>query len=421
MSPSVLGHLTLGYQPVWNRLRHAVAMMVFIDQPDAVAVDAAHLLAMLDQAWSAQSPRLILCVQPRELLLDLLEHTAPDGPWIAVQEAHLADPLVAEQVHAAHRRGLQLLWRGEPGHRASADTAACFALSVITLNAGEALLGLRASLKKPGENPGDAAAAALDLIRSPVLADQIFEAVPSRILVEHCLDQQAAWGVAGWPVDDVLFSYPQPIQPDRQTIIRLVSLTDADAQLDLIEHTLAEEPVLAYRFLLYANSAALGLRSDVESLRHGLMLLGLSNFRNWLLAQQSHSANDANLHPVRGAMVLRARLTEQLLDAGEEDKLRSEVYLCGLLSQIDLVLGEPLTTVLQRLPVSDRISAAIHARSGPYAPYLEVATALEYPRMNSVPALCEEHGIDLGDVNRVLLRVLAAAQPHAHSTPASRN
>lgn len=409
MLPTVLGHLTLGYQPVWNRLRQAVAVMLFIDQPDDIAVDAVHLLATLDQAWSEQSPVPILCVQPRKLLLDLLEHAAPDGPWVAVQEAHLADPAVAGQVHAAHRRGVQLLWRGEPGHRAGADTAACFALSVITLNAGEALLGLRASLEKPGDD----ADAPQDPIKSPVPADQIFEAVPSRVLVEHCLDQRAAWGVAGWPVDDVLFSYRQrPIQPDRQTITRLVALTDTDAALDLIEHMLAEEPVLVYRFLLHSNSAALGLRSDVESLRHGLMLLGLSNFKNWLLAQLPHAASDTDLHPVRGAMVLRARLTEQLLDAGEEDKLRSEVYLCGLLSQIDLMLGEPLATALQRIPVSERITAAIHGNAGPYAPYLEIATALEYPRMDTVPALCEEHGIDLGEVNRVLLRVLAAAQPH---------
>ena len=409
MSPPVLGHLTLGYQLVWNRLRQPVAVMLFVDAPDPAAVDAAHLLATLDHAWSEQSPTLILCVQPRGLLLDLLEHAAPQGPWIAVQEAHLADPAVAAQLHAAHRRGLQLLWRGEPGHRASAGTAACFAHSVITLNAGEALLGLRAALS----NSNGGSSAPVDPIKSPVLADQIFEAVPSRILVEHCLDQQAAWGVAGWPVDDVLFSYQhQPIQPDRQTITRLVELTDADAPLDLIEHNLTEEPVLVYRFLLHANSAALGLRSDVESLRHGLMLLGLSNFRNWLLGQLPNTASDPNLQPVRRAMVLRARLMEQLLDAGEEDKLRSEVYLCGLLSQIDLVLGEPLATALQRIPVSDRITAAIHGKAGPYAPYLELSSALEYPRMDSVPGLCETHEIDIGQVNRELLRVLAHALPH---------
>ena len=406
MSPSVLGHLTLGYQPVWDRHRHTVAMMVFIDQPDAVAVDAAHLLAMLDQAWSEQSPTLILCVQPRKLLLDLLEHASPSGPWIVVQDVHLVDPIVAAQVLGAHRRGLRLLWRGEPGHRASADTAPCFSLSVITLNAGEALRGLRASQDEAGASAQTPA----QTFKSPVLSDQIFESVPNQALVEHCLDQQGAWGVAGWPVDDVMFNFQRPVQPDRKTLARVIALTDADAPLDLIEHTLAEEPVLVYRFFLHLNSAALGLPSAVESLRHGLMLLGLSNFRNWLLAQQSHAADDINLHPVRGAMVLRARLTEQLLDAGEEHKLRSEVYLCGLLSQIDLVLGEPLTTVLQRLPVSERITGAIHHQSGPYAPYLEIATALEYPHMNKVLALCEEHGIDLGEVNRVLLRVLAAAQ-----------
>ena len=409
MSPSVLGHLALGYQLVWNRVRQPAAVMLFIDREDDVAVDAAHLLRTLDQTWSAQSPALILCVQSGRLLLDLLEHAAPDGPWIAVQEDHLADPAVVARVQAAHQRGLQLLWRGEPGHRASAATAACFERSVISINAGEALLGLRVSLKKNNGGPGTPD----DPIKSPVLADQIFEAVPSRILVDHCLDQQAAWGVAGWPAEDVLSSYrQQPIQPDRQTIVRLVEITDADAPLETIAHALAEEPVLVYRFLLHANSAALGLRNDVESMRHGLMLLGLSNFKRWLLEQLPHAGSDLNLQPVRGAMVLRARLTELLLDAGEEDKLRSEVYLCGLLSQIDLVLGEPLAAALLRFPVSERITAAILGKTGPYAPFLELAAALEYPHMRSVPALCEAHGVDIGEVNRVLLRVLAHLPAH---------
>ena len=409
MSPSVLGHLTLGYQLVWDSLRQPAAVMLFIDQPDDVAVDAAHLLGTLAQAWSEQSPTLILCLQSSKLLLDLLAHAAPGGPWIAVQEAHLIEPAVAAQVHAAHQRGLQLLWRGEPGHRASAETTACFARGVITLSAGEALLGLRAALQKHD----DGAAAPTGPIKSPVLAGQIFEAVASRVLVEHCLDQQAAWGIAGWPAEDVLFAYrQQPLQPERQTIVRLVEVTDADAPLDLIEHTLAEEPVLVYRFLLHANSAALGLRNEVASLRHGLMLLGLSNFKRWLLEQLPNAGSDLNLQPVRSAMVLRARLTELLLDAGEEDKLRSEVYLCGLLSQIDLVLGEPLAAALLRFPVAERITAAILGKTGPYAPFLEIAAALEYPHMRSVPALCEAHEIDIGEVNRALLRVLAQALPH---------
>jgi len=72
----------------------------------------------------------------------------------------------------------------------------------------------------------------------------------------------------------------------------------------------------------------------------------------------------------------------------------------------DGLLGEPLRDALTRLPLSDRVTGAILGNSGPYAPFLELATALEYPLMTGVPALCEAHELHLDDVNRTMLRVL---------------
>ena len=226
--------------------------------------------------------------------------------------------------------------------------------------------------------------------------------------MDHCLDQQGAWGVAGWPADDVLHAYGgQVAPPGYQTIGSVVEAIDSDMALERIDHLLSEDPVLVVRFLRYANSAALGLRSSVDSLRHGLMVLGLSTVRQWLLGQLTNASDDVNLLPVRTSMVVRARTMELLLDAGEEDQLRSEVRLCGLLAQADQLMGEPLASVLQHLPVSERVSDAVLSNSGPYAPFLEIARALEYPAMGGVLALCETHGLDLADVNRALLRALA--------------
>ena len=87
---------------------------------------------------------------------------------------------------------------------------------------------------------------------------------------------------------------------------------------------------------------------------------------------------------------MRARLMEHLLDAGDEDTLRREVFLCGMLSQIDGLLGEPLRDALHRLPLSERVNGAILGHSGPYAPFLELASALEYPHMDKVPALVQD-------------------------------
>jgi len=401
MSPSVLGHLTLGYQLVWNRLRQIAAVQLFIDSPGAAPVDAEHLLRTLAQAWSLQSPTLILSVQSPTLLADLLLHAVSTSPWIAVQGTMVSDPLVAQRVHGARLRRVPMVWRGDHAERESLDTAAEFLRGMVCLTPGEVLMGARAAL-----HPDRAAQAAA----SPILADQIYEGVPNRVLAEHCLDQRGAWGVAGWPSEDVLQACHHQVPPDRRAIVKLQAATDADASLEVLEGLLAEEPVLAYRFLRYANSPSFNLRVGVESLRQGLLVLGLGRFRRWLTEQMAGATEDPNLLPVRRAMVVRARLMEHLLDAGDEERLRHDVVLCALLSQIDQVVGEPLVQALEHIPVSELVREAVISRSGPYAPYLELAAALEYPGMAAVPVLCEAQEIDIADVNRAMLRVLSQSQ-----------
>ncbi len=413
MAPSVLSNLTLGYQLVWNRQRRAGGVLLFADANTRSMVDGAHLLDILAREWSQHSARLVLLAQSASLLADVLAQAKTDGPWIGVESTLADDPLVAAQIGPAHTRGVQLVWRGGSTPGPDAALVGYFAQRVVTLSAAEALLALHAVLHpEPGATgtPQDRSAnpANTASLVSPVRAGHIYEAVASRVLVDHCLDQQGVWGVTGWPVDDVLHRYGgQAIQPGHQVIGRLVEAIDDDMALERIEHILSEDPVLVVRFLRYANSAALGLRNSVNSVRHGLMVLGLSTFRQWLLGQLANASDDVNLLPVRASMVLRAQAMELLLDAGEEDTLRSEVRLCGLLSQIDLLMGEPVASVLQHLPVSERVADAVLGNTGPYAPFLEIARALEYPAMGGVLALCELHGIDLADVNRSLLRALA--------------
>ena len=408
MTQTVLGSVSLGYQLQWNRLRQICGIALSVEPDPAHPQSAQHLLRILQEQWSGQAPVLILSTSHLPLLSDLLQQAPADGPWIELPDHLLADPLLALQVQQAQRRGLKLIWRGEPGTRPDPALASCFSRQVIELTAQQALAGVRVSLQKHngGTRPLGSGPA------SPVLADQIYDGVASRVLAEHCLDDQAAWAVTSWPVEDVLHGYRhQKIQPGHRAIVRLVEAADADESMESIEQLLVEEPILAYRFLCHANSAALA-RSDIDSVRHGLMVLGYARLKGWLLEQLPHATSDLNLQPVRAAMVLRARLTEHLLDAGDEDKLRREVYLCALLSRIDLLLGEPLAQALQRLPLSERISAAILHNSGPYAPYLEVAAALESSDTRATAALCVRYQLSLEQVNRALLRTLCMAQPH---------
>jgi hypothetical protein len=419
MPSSVLGSLSFGYQLFWNQLRQLNGVQLFVEPVPGdghAAVDAPHLLHALRDAWSEQAPTMILSAGSPGLLADLLAHTPADGPWIEVDEHLLAqDPTLAPRVHQAHQRGLSLVWRGDAGERPGPALRACFAKNMITLTPDEALTGLRVSLHKhnsAGTVPQQTQHA-LARLKSPVDKGQIYESVASRALIEHCLDEESAWGVLGWPMEDVLHSYRQQlIQPSHRAIVRLVEAEDGDESMEAIESLLSEEPVLVYRFLRYANSAALGLRTSIESIRHGLMVLGYSLLRKWLLEQLPHATSDLNLQPIRSSMMVRARLMENLLDAGDGDDLRREVYLCGLLSQIDMLLGEPLNTALQRILVSERIISAVLGNTGPYSPYLEIARSLESANTHRTHQLCDDHKIELVEVNRALLRTLSSAQPH---------
>ncbi len=407
MVHTILGDITLGYQLLWNPLRQLGGIHLFVGTEDDTHVDAPHLLKSLGLLWSEQAPLLILSIKSHTLLCDLLDLPMLPNICLEIAQEHLADPVMVRRVHMAHLHGMMMVWRGNPGERVSAGLAHCFKRQMVNLTAAEALMSLRVSLRRHNNDEP----VQLSRPASPVVADQIYESVASHLLAEHCLDEQGAWGVAGWPSEEVLLGYRhQRIQPGRQSIIRLVEAIDADHATDHIEHILSHDPILFYRFLRYANSACLSLRVEIDSLRHALMVLGVSLLRSWLLEQLPHASSDMNLQPVRAAMVIRSDLMAQLLDVGDGDDLRREIYQCGLLSQIDLLLGEPLESALARLPLSVRVTSAILKQDGPYSPYLEVATALESSHTQTTRRLCQTHHLELETVNRALLRTLSNPQ-----------
>ena len=393
MSRSVLGNLIFGYRPLWGRGRSLCGVELSIQEADStVEIDAAHLLRTLKEIWEPQSPPLLLAPQTRQLLCDLLEHAPPETPWIEVPNDWLGDSTVYQRVLDAQRRGLKLVWRGDVGRLPDVSLASCFNNSLLSIPPQVALQALKAA---PGA--------------SPVLAGQMYEGIASRALMEHCLDEQQAHALIGWPVEDVLYGLRhQTPQPSHMVIFRLMKAIDAEQSLEAFEDILSEDPLLAYRFMTYTNSAALGLRTGVDSLKRGLVMMGYGSLMRWLSTQLPHASTDINLRPMREALVLRAKLSEHLIDAGVGIELRREVYLCALFSQLDEILGESLDAILHRIPLSERVYEAAAENTGPYAPILQMARALENCDASAVRQLCEDHDMVLEDVNRTLLRVLSA-------------
>jgi len=407
MVQSVLGSLVLAYRPLWGRGRTLAGVELKV-QSDALApVDTPHLLRTLVELWTASSPPLLLAPQNRQLLCDMLEHAPRGTPWIAVPGDWLDDSAIHERVKAAHQRGLRLVWRGELSRLPEPGIAVCFENSLLSLSAenAAAVLQAQSAARAAAKNEKHAPAA------SPVINGQMYENLPSRALLTHCLDEHKALAIAGWPIEDILYSLRhQPAAPSHHIILRLMKAIDADQSLETFENIVSEDPVLAYRFMVYTNSAALGLRTGVDSLRRGFVMMGYGSLKRWLSDQLPHASTEPDMEPVRAGAVIRALLTDHLLEAGIQNELRREVYLCGLFHTLGDLLGEPLGNALHRIPLSERIYDAAVMHTGPYAPALEMALALEGDDCAAIRELGETYEMGLEEVNRALLRVLSSLE-----------
>ncbi len=397
MAQSVIGSITLGYRPLWNRARELAAVQLYVEAAQGGAIDAVHLVDALQELSTMATPQLLLSMHNRRLLSDMLAHAPAGDYWVEVRgDWLLQEADIAERVPLAHARGLQLVWRGSVDDWAAAPLKQCFSRRLLSLSPAAAA---RALARAPAGGG------------APFEEGQIYEGLEHATLASLCLDQAGAWAVAGWPSDDVLRArQPSPVGPDAEVVRRAARAVAADQSIEQIEAIVREEPVLAFRFLSFTRSAARDQHAGIESVRQGVMMLGYAALARWLDQQLQEAEADLDLRPVKAGMVLRARLTEHLLHAGDEDSLRREIYLCGLFAGLDRLLSEPSSTLLARLPLSDRLHEAIVQNGGPYAPPLQMARALEGEDTKDIRAVCRRHGMDMAEVNRQLLRTLVTAR-----------
>ncbi|XAH23070.1 HDOD domain-containing protein [Xylophilus sp. GW821-FHT01B05] len=421
MTATVLDSITLGYQPLWGPRRTLMGIALFVRPEADATVDAAHLVEALQELLPAEAPPILLLAQSAPLLAGLLDHVQPAPrrlageeptfsthtfftPTLVVPATELARAPVADAVRRAHRRGLQLVWQGEAEQPPEPGLAGCFARQWLSVSPALAALALHDALRQAKAPAGVPAT-------GPLPSGQIFGGIASHVLMEYCFERCRAHALAGWPVEDAVYSLRHgPLEPDHKVVLATLQALEADRSAETVERTLCDDPLLAYRFLVYANSPGVGLRSGVESVRHGLMMLGTATLAQWLVEQLPHASHDSVLRPVKAGMVMRSRLMERLLDAGSEEALRREIALCGLFSDLDQLLDQPLGSILTRLPLSGRIYDATVMHTGPYAAALAMAVALESPDTEATRRLCVRHAMDRGDINRALLRMLGGLQ-----------
>jgi EAL and modified HD-GYP domain-containing signal transduction protein len=149
------------------------------------------------------------------------------------------------------------------------------------------------------------------------------------------------------------------------------------------------EASLCYRVLRLVNSARLGIRGEITSIRQALFLIGEDQFRKLAtVASATSFGKTFNLSPELILLALqRARFCE--LIAPVTKQLQGEQYLIGLLSAFDAILQIPMEQLLRMLPLRDEAAGVLRGDDGPVATPLRLLRCYEQRQWEHCAAFCE--------------------------------
>jgi c-di-GMP phosphodiesterase len=389
----ILGQVALGYCPMIDRQRSIMAtrLTVFPLRPD-VAPDAAALLHTLGEVWPADgAQRVALNIAGEGLLRDSMAAEPPLHMMLEVPAFMAADARNEALLQALHARGNTLLVKGRPAAELPAAVLACFKYAIVEL--GE-------DRRAPADAPGGAARG-IGFVQSGV--HRVSE-------VEDCF-KRGAVAVLGWPIDEpVGKGSGKTVAPDLKVIVELMNRVDRQESIDRLEAVLKNDPTLAFRLVRYINSAAFGLRVEISSFRHAIMMLGYQKLKRWLALLLASASTDVNMKPVMFAAVRRGLFMEELVRSSGDEQMGSEMFICGVFSLLDCMMGQPFDQLLKSIPVPQDVFDALVHGSGRYRPYYDVVRAVERESLFDIRDAAEVLMLSVAEVNRALLRALVAVR-----------
>lgn len=188
--------------------------------------------------------------------------------------------------------------------------------------------------------------------------------------------------------------------------IRLLQcIVDSELDYAEIESIIKSDTALCYRLLRYLNSARFVLRRNVNSIRHALSLLGDQEIRRWVTLVVALIAVQSKPAALLQHALVRARFCEGLAPPA---KWRgSDLFFLGLFSLLDAILNMPMTELLERVSLPDRIREALLGGDSKLGQVLKLVQAYESANWNVCDQLAQALGMQESTLSELYLASVA--------------
>lgn len=207
----------------------------------------------------------------------------------------------------------------------------------------------------------------------------------------------------------------EDISPSRLVLIEMLNLLRRDADQAELVAVAKRDPAVAMQLVGMANSPVFGVGSAITSVDQAIVLLGREPLYRWLaiaiFRTGSGSARDATLLELALA---RGRFLELIGQNRLAKRECDELFLVGLLSLMDTLLGIPMARLLARIKLPAALADVLLRSEGPWGRYLLLAIAVEKGRVTQVTNLASLLQIPPAEIEAASIASLDWAAEAAH-------
>ena len=155
---------------------------------------------------------------------------------------------------------------------------------------------------------------------------------------------------------------------NRNCVRFIAELNCPELDLDRLGAIIKQEVALAVKLLRYLNSAGFGWRHEVTSIKHALRVLGERAARKWCSLMALTVLGEERPSQLVVSSLVRAQFADQVGMEGGPRSRGVDLFLTGMLSTLDVLIGRPMEEALSQIPVSQEIRDTLLGRTTTLSP-----------------------------------------------------
>lgn len=411
-SSTALAGLFLGRQPILDSSQALIGyQLLFRDSSENRAAPALPGMATADVICKAFAElglgsalgtnKAFVIVDATSLCADTIELLPASGVVFDLPAGVAADPLVTARCQALGQRGYT------------------FCLTDLT-EITEALVPL---LKQAMFVKLNLKSLPDGILRPLLMQLADFRPLPIASHVETHADHERAMALGFHFFQGYYFAEPivvegKKLDPATHGLIRLIKRLNDDAELSEIERIFKSEAALTVNLLRLTNSAAMGLRTRITSVRQAVTVVGRRQILRWLqlllYSRQGGWDDSIERNPLMQLAAFKGNFMERLARCcyAGQNGLPDAAFLCGLMSLTPAALGLPMAEILDQIPIGPQLGLALLTREGELGLLLDLTDCYDNDDPEGVGRVLSQLGdrVSRATLNQCLAESIAWVQ-----------